>query len=82
MSDKPFWPAILLVFLVLTLPAIGVSAARASASQMAKVRLVSDSRQIAPGQKFRLGLMFSIEDECQIYWRNPGDAGLATRIGE
>ena len=77
---NPLRLAIPIIVLVLSSLAAGVSTGRAAATQMARARLISDSRQIAPGQKFRLGLMFSIADESHIYWRNPGDAGLATHI--
>ena len=71
---------IVLAFLAAWVVAVPATPSRADSARMAEVRLVSDSRQIAPGQKFRLGLLFVISADSHIYWRNPGDAGLATMV--
>ncbi len=42
--------------------------------------LVFDAQQVAPGQRFGVGVRFKIDPEWHIYWRNSGDAGLATEI--
>lgn len=43
-------------------------------------RLVVERSNPAPGESFLLGVHFVIEDGWHIYWRYPGDAGLATDI--
>jgi hypothetical protein len=41
---------------------------------------VAELSKPVPGESFRLGVHFVIEDGWHIYWRYPGDAGLATDI--
>lgn len=45
-----------------------------------RARLVADVTTAAPGDSLWLGVHFAIEDGWHIYWRYPGDAGLATDI--
>ena len=45
-----------------------------------EVELITDHLVLTPGQEFNLGLRLSAEDGWQTYWKNPGDAGLATDI--
>ncbi|HKK17779.1 MAG TPA: protein-disulfide reductase DsbD domain-containing protein [Opitutales bacterium] len=40
------------------------------------IELVADSREIAAGENFRLGVTFEMEPEWHIYWTNPGASGL------
>ncbi len=42
-----------------------------------KVQLVSDHQSVSPGAAFTLGVKFMPEPGWHIYWRNPGDSGLA-----
>jgi len=44
------------------------------------VRLVTDADEVAPGAGFRVGALFTVDDGWHIYWDNPGDAGLRTRL--
>jgi len=55
-------------------PAVTAEEARVQAS------LIADTSAIEPGSTFWLGVHFEIEDGWHIYWRNPGDAGLATDV--
>lgn len=43
-------------------------------------RLVASVEQILPGETFRLGVLLEPEPGWHVYWRNPGEAGLATEI--
>ncbi len=45
-----------------------------------KVRLVSDVSSVKPDQTFSIGVLFEIEPGWHIYWRNPGDSGLPTKV--
>ena len=45
-----------------------------------KVKLVSEIEETAPGQVFRLGVLFDIDPGWHIYWKNPGQTGLPTKI--
>lgn len=44
------------------------------------VELVSPAVATAPGKPIRIGLRIELEKDWHIYWRNPGDAGLATTL--
>ncbi len=44
------------------------------------VRPISDHRSIESGQDFKVGLLFEIPEGWHMYWKNPGDAGLAPRL--
>ncbi|MEJ2580226.1 MAG: protein-disulfide reductase DsbD family protein [Acidobacteriota bacterium] len=45
-----------------------------------RARLVAERSNPAPGESLLLGVHFVIDDGWHIYWRYPGDAGLATEI--
>ncbi len=45
-----------------------------------RVTILSDSTAIEPGGTFRVGLRFQPEPDWHLYWLNPGDTGLPTRI--
>jgi len=42
--------------------------------------LVSDVTQVEPGGAFRLGVQFRMDRGWHIYWKNPGEAGLASEV--
>jgi thiol:disulfide interchange protein DsbD len=42
--------------------------------------LVSDASSIQAGQQFQIGVLYRIEPGWHIYWKYPGDAGIATKI--
>jgi thiol:disulfide interchange protein/DsbC/DsbD-like thiol-disulfide interchange protein len=44
------------------------------------VRLLADTKGIAPGQTFTMGVLMDMDRGWHTYWKNPGEAGLATRI--
>lgn len=46
----------------------------------ARAQLVADVESIAPGEPFRLGVLFEMDPHWHIYWRNSGDVGLPTEI--
>jgi thiol:disulfide interchange protein DsbD len=45
-----------------------------------RARLISDASRLVPGGTIHVGVLFEIEPEWHIYWKNPGDAGLATSV--
>jgi DsbC/DsbD-like thiol-disulfide interchange protein len=67
---------------ILVLLALHVSsvAAFARGSEHLETSIISDVASIAPGAPFMVAVAFEMEEEWHIYWRNPGDAGLATSI--
>ncbi|HEX7572070.1 MAG TPA: protein-disulfide reductase DsbD domain-containing protein, partial [Bacteroidota bacterium] len=44
------------------------------------VSLVADVRGIVPGESFTVGVLMKMDPGWHTYWKNPGDAGLATQI--
>src|SRR5215469_6665642 len=48
--------------------------------QLVKAQLVADVQHIEPGQKFRLGVLYTIVPKWHIYWQYAGDAGIPTQI--
>jgi thiol:disulfide interchange protein/DsbC/DsbD-like thiol-disulfide interchange protein len=49
-------------------------------SRHTRVSLVADVRGIVPGGSFTLGVLMKMDPGWHTYWKNPGDAGLATQI--
>ena len=45
-----------------------------------RATLVSDVTQVEPGGPFRLGVQFQMARGWHIYWKNPGEAGLASEV--
>lgn len=45
-----------------------------------EVRLLADLDEAAPGDTVRVGVLFHIDPEWHIYWRNSGESGMATEI--
>jgi len=45
-----------------------------------ETRLVADAASAEPGGNLRVGVHFRIDPDWHIYWRNSGDAGMATRV--
>lgn len=45
-----------------------------------EAQLVPEVTTIVPGEAFWVGLHMKIQDHWHVYWRNAGDAGLATAI--
>ena len=48
----------------------------------AKVGLQSSHKKIGWGEKFYLAWLFKLEPGWHIYWKNPGDSGLAPKLNE
>jgi len=43
-------------------------------------RLVADAAELQGGESFLLGVLLEPDPNWHVYWRNPGEAGLATEI--
>ena len=52
----------------------------AAQSEAVEARLLADVEQVAPGEPFTVGVLFRVQPGWHIYWKNPGDAGLATEV--
>jgi thiol:disulfide interchange protein DsbD len=44
------------------------------------MRLLSDAASIRPGMTFTVGVVLTMDKGWHTYWKNPGDAGIATDI--
>jgi thiol:disulfide interchange protein DsbD len=49
-------------------------------SGQVKAHLISEVLSIKPGQTFCVALRLLMDDHWHIYWKNPGDSGLPTKI--
>ncbi len=45
-----------------------------------KVDLLADTTAVQPGKPFTVGVRFKIDPGWHIYWTNPGDSGLPTKV--
>jgi thiol:disulfide interchange protein DsbD len=52
----------------------------AATEQPVRVELIAEHAAIRPGGRTRVGVLFDMEDGWHIYWKRPGDAGLATSV--
>lgn len=59
--------------------ALAASSGWQSASHL-QAELVSEYRQVTPGQRVQLALHFVPDEHWHTYWQNPGDSGLATSL--
>lgn len=62
------------------LAAASVASAALFDSTPLKAELVAEQTGVLPGSSLRLGLRLTHAPHWHTYWRNPGDAGLATEI--
>lgn len=70
-----FLPAMLCVLVMVV-----ARAAMAARPEPVRVSLLSDHSAVGAGEVFRVGVKFTIEPGWHIYWKNPGDSGLATKV--
>jgi hypothetical protein len=52
----------------------------AGQDQKVQARLIADAAVVAPGAAVRVGVLLTMAPAWHIYWRNPGDGGLATSV--
>ncbi len=46
----------------------------------AEARLIAETRTVRPGTPFTVGIHIRMPEGAHIYWVNPGDSGLPTRV--
>ena len=49
-------------------------------NQLVKVELLCDRTAVRPGDTFTLAAKLTVEKGWHVYWENPGDSGMPTRI--
>lgn len=42
--------------------------------------LLTDASTVTPGETLRVGVLFELDEHYHIYWRNPGEAAIATDV--
>lgn len=58
----------------------GAEQEKVDVANLVKARLVADVDAVAPQIPFKLAVYFDVAPQWHIYWENPGDSGLATRV--
>jgi DsbC/DsbD-like thiol-disulfide interchange protein len=66
-----------LVTCIWIIPAVGLAT---DYTKVITIKALSDKSQVVPGGKFTLGVFVTLKEGWHIYWKNPGDAGLPTKI--
>ncbi len=70
-----------LLFIIILLLLTGTNPLFADEDEFANsvsAKLVSDVSSVKPGETFSLGVLFEVQPDWHIYWKNPGDSGLPT----
>lgn len=77
------------LLVVWAIAALGAAAVPAAAAEPVKqeasadpveATLLVDTTAVVPGKPFHAGVLFKIDEGWHIYWRNPGEAGMATKV--
>jgi thiol:disulfide interchange protein DsbD len=62
------------------LSARGVAADDVFVGEHVRVTLLAEPRAVPPGERVLLGVCLEPEPGWHVYWKNPGDAGVAPRV--
>jgi len=65
---------------VMTSLACRASGAEAPGEELVTARMLADVKSVAPGRPFAVGVMLEVKEGWHVYWKNPGDAGMATSV--
>ncbi|MCK4659512.1 MAG: thioredoxin family protein [Phycisphaerae bacterium] len=68
------------VFKILGITLLANTALALGDKPMVKVSLHPAVTELAPGATFDIGIRFKVPDGAHIYWKNPGDSGLAPTV--
>ncbi len=71
---------LLLITLLLPLVACDQESNTAGSGPHISVHLITDQSSVKPGVPFHVGVHFVPEPGWHVYWRNPGDSGLAPKF--
>ena len=75
-SLRQWWKALALLCCCFPLPGLATSVPESHV----RVELVAQTLSIQPGEPFWAAVVFTPEKPWKIYWRNPGESGLPTRL--
>ncbi|QYK52921.1 MAG: hypothetical protein KF824_11750 [Fimbriimonadaceae bacterium] len=62
------------------IPVIALLMIQTASTPHCKVELIAENTAIAPGESARIGVRVTMDDGWHIYWKNPGDSGIPTKI--
>lgn len=68
------------LFFCIFLAYAGVSFAENATSEPLTASLIHEDTALHPGKPFWVGIRLELQDHWHIYWKNPGDAGMATQV--
>jgi DsbC/DsbD-like thiol-disulfide interchange protein len=72
--------ASILILAAMAGAALADAPAATAPDQLVQARLIADRSAAVPGASLGVGVTFTIAPGWHIYWRNPGDGGLATSV--
>jgi DsbC/DsbD-like thiol-disulfide interchange protein len=52
----------------------------AAPPDLVQAKLLADVDSVKPGKPFNLGVLLTIKPGWHVYWKNPGDSGMATSV--
>jgi thiol:disulfide interchange protein DsbD len=72
---------LLFLLFLLVLPLLALPAWAAPVQQPhSQAELIAERTAVAPGQALTVALRLQLEEGWHVYWKNPGDSGMATGI--
>src|SRR6185369_17626506 len=71
---------VLMVFAMFALAAHAAGATAGPPKDLVKTELLADVKTVEAGKPFHVGVRLHIKPGWHVYWINPGDAGLPTRV--
>jgi len=79
-SDLAEPPTFLSVIQNKMLPIFALLMIQTASTPHSKVELIAENTAIAPGESARIGIRIAMDDGWHIYWKNPGDSGIPTKV--
>jgi DsbC/DsbD-like thiol-disulfide interchange protein len=61
-------------------PATMPASSSAENARLVTGKLLANVKQVVPGEPFDLGVHLKLDGGWHVYWKNPGDAGVATDV--
>ena len=59
---------------------VGVAMSAWAAEPPVKAGLLADRKSVAAGESVEVGVLLQVAEGWHVYWKNPGDAGMATAV--
>jgi len=68
------------ISMLLARPAVSPAAAAPAGKDLVTATLLADVDSVKAGKTFNLGVLLKIKPGWHVYWKNPGDSGMATKV--